>query len=97
MFRFLSVNSASPSRNKLIVFVLIFGSSELLKITETGDASDPNLPSIKSKGASVTKLSLNIESQQSNLLIQGCLNNQSEYGFKLRKVCSLESLVNSLC
>ncbi|XP_060675784.1 uncharacterized protein LOC107428532 isoform X3 [Ziziphus jujuba] len=64
-------------------------SSELLKITETGDASDPNLPSIKSKGASVTKLSLNIESQQSNLLIQGCLNNQSEYGFKLRKaICS---------
>lgn len=67
----------------------------MLKITENG-ASDPALASMKSKGA--TKLSVDMESQPSNVLTQGGLNNQSQHAFKLRKVqfrisCSLSHYV----
>ncbi|KAF3450713.1 hypothetical protein FNV43_RR06802 [Rhamnella rubrinervis] len=60
-------------------------SGELLKITENG-ASDPNLASMKSKGA--TQLSVDMES---NLMTLDGLNNQSQHAFKLRKpTCSSE-------
>ena len=79
-----AIDDTTLERNKIIVLMLIFPSSESLKFSETGSSDATSF--LRSRGTIKSSVVLGAQRNPNDLRAWGCTENDTQHGSKLKKV-----------